>query len=323
MDTIKNYLENMFSQLPKTEEINKIKKELLYNMEDKYEELKAEGKSENEAIGIVISEFGNIDELLNELEISIPKNDENSLTKDAAYEFLDVRKKSFFLVSIGVSLIMLGTAILILLYQLIEDGIIFSNFSKKVLDFIPLFPLFILLVPAIGLFIYSGTTIEKYKFIEDGNFNLTFDAKSSLENKLNEYNKKHTLALILAVCLCVLSPIPIFIGSMISDEASIYGLTILLLIVAIAVSIFINTGSQKEGYKQLLKLEEYNDKVRKENKVYGAAASIVWPIATCIYLFQGFIYNAWSTSWIIFPITGILFGAFCAVYSIIKKDTEN
>ena len=40
---------------------------MLRTMEDKYEELKMEGKSENEAIGIVISEFGNIDELIDEL----------------------------------------------------------------------------------------------------------------------------------------------------------------------------------------------------------------------------------------------------------------
>jgi hypothetical protein len=32
-------------------------------MEDKYNELISEGKKENEAIGIVISEFGNLDEL--------------------------------------------------------------------------------------------------------------------------------------------------------------------------------------------------------------------------------------------------------------------
>ena len=38
-------------------------------MEDKYVELKAEGKSENEAIGIVISEFGNMEELIRELGI--------------------------------------------------------------------------------------------------------------------------------------------------------------------------------------------------------------------------------------------------------------
>lgn len=57
METIKNYLENMFSHLPNTPEVQKAKYELYQMMEDKYNELISEGKSDNEAIGIVISEF--------------------------------------------------------------------------------------------------------------------------------------------------------------------------------------------------------------------------------------------------------------------------
>ena len=56
METIKNYLENMFSHLPNTPEVQKAKYELYQMMEDKYNELISEGKSDNEAIGIVISE---------------------------------------------------------------------------------------------------------------------------------------------------------------------------------------------------------------------------------------------------------------------------
>ena len=61
METIKNYLENMFSHLPNTPEVQKAKYELYQMMEDKYNELISDGKSDNEAIGIVISEFGNLD----------------------------------------------------------------------------------------------------------------------------------------------------------------------------------------------------------------------------------------------------------------------
>lgn len=63
MDTIKSYLETMFANLPATAEVLKAKDELWGMMEDKYNELISEGKSENEAVGTVISEFGNLDEL--------------------------------------------------------------------------------------------------------------------------------------------------------------------------------------------------------------------------------------------------------------------
>ena len=57
MDTIKSYLETMFANLPATAEVLKAKDELWGMMEDKYNELISEGKSENEAVGTVISEM--------------------------------------------------------------------------------------------------------------------------------------------------------------------------------------------------------------------------------------------------------------------------
>jgi len=69
MDAIKNYLETMFLNLPNTPEVQKAKYELGQMMEDKYRELIADGKTENEAIGTVIAEFGNLDELAEDLGI--------------------------------------------------------------------------------------------------------------------------------------------------------------------------------------------------------------------------------------------------------------
>ena len=67
METIISYIENVFRNYPDSEKVRKAKEDLLNCMEDKYHELKAEGKSENEAIGIVISEFGSMDEIAWEL----------------------------------------------------------------------------------------------------------------------------------------------------------------------------------------------------------------------------------------------------------------
>ncbi len=55
--------------LPKTPQTQQAKADLLAAMEDHYHALIEEGKSEHEAIGAVISEFGSIDELKEELEL--------------------------------------------------------------------------------------------------------------------------------------------------------------------------------------------------------------------------------------------------------------
>ena len=69
METIKSYLETMFANMPNTPEVLRAKQELWGMMEDKYNELISEGLSENEAVGTVISEFGNLDELSETLEM--------------------------------------------------------------------------------------------------------------------------------------------------------------------------------------------------------------------------------------------------------------
>lgn len=81
METIEVYLENIFLTLPKNKETLKIKKELFSMMEDKYNELKCEGKTEDESIGIVISEFGSMDEILKNMKKSSYHSNKISLIK--------------------------------------------------------------------------------------------------------------------------------------------------------------------------------------------------------------------------------------------------
>lgn len=322
METIKNYLENLFKALPKTDQILRLKNELLLNMEEKYHELKSQGKSENEAIGTVISEFGNIDELLNEMEISIPESGNKLpiLTAEAADIYIYVKKKCSFWIAIGVMLCILGAAGLILTSQLIESRMIFEAISDNIKNFFPVILLLVILVPAITLFIYSGTNLEKYKYIEEGAFSLDTSAKSLLSERHESISRSSKIAVIVGVCLCVLSPIAIFIGSMISEGGAVYGVCVLLLIVAAAVYLFITFGSVEDAYKKLLQIDEYSPTNRKNDKVIGAVASVVWPLAVCIFLLCGFLRNLWYICWIVFPITGILFGAFCSFYSAIKGE---
>ena len=69
MKIIVEYLDSLFLNVPVTPETKKAKEDLLALMEDHYNELIAEGKNEHEAIGAVITEFGSIDELLDELGV--------------------------------------------------------------------------------------------------------------------------------------------------------------------------------------------------------------------------------------------------------------
>lgn len=310
METIRNYLDNVFARLPKTARIAELKSNLLATMEDKYNELKNQGKSENEAIGIVISEFGNIDELLNEL--GIDRNEEPDATpaisEKEAEDYIKAKRKMGLLVGSGVFLCILGPASLIFLSTLFE-----ADIAGVIL-------LLVLVSIAIGLFIYASMSFEPYKYIENG-VQLPLSLETELKNRYNQFRGTFTLLLIVPICMIVLSPIAIFAGYMINDTATIFGVVILLIIVAAAVFILINIGLIKESYERLLKIGEFDIKTKanteKKDKVIGAVASVVWPLAVVVFLLSGFLYNLWHIAWIVFPITGILFGMFSSVYSIV------
>lgn len=319
MNTLVDYLDNLFATLPKTKQLEDIRADMLANMEDKYNELKKIGKSENEAIGIVISEFGNIDELLNELDIQLEQKETHFplLLEEEAEDFLKTSKKASMLTGLGVTLCMLGAALLILFFQL-------PNFSELAATTIGVTTLLVLVAIAVGLFIYGGMLKDKYKTIEKkGEFSLSFNMRKMLENKAKAYQPTYALSVIFGVILCILSPVSLFIAMAISEEAVTYGVVALLCILAIAINIFIYYGGIKDSYNKLLKLEEYSERQKEEDKVVGAVAAIVWPLAVCIFLITGLVYQQWHINWIIFPITGLLFGMFSSAYHILKtKETK-
>ncbi|OOM14487.1 permease prefix domain 1-containing protein [Clostridium saccharobutylicum] len=300
METIKNYLENMFKALPKTEEILRLKNELLLNMEEKYSELKSQGKTENEAIGIVISEFGNIDELLDEMDIDLTNKYEDKnenlkvVTLKEAEEYISLKKKASVLVSIGASLCLLGSALIILLQQLADDKIIFQAFSKNTQENLPVIFFFVFLVAAIALFIYSATLFEKYKYIDNGDFHIDDMTKSLLTKKRQESLISKKIAMIIGVCLCVLSPTAVLIGDMFGINGSNYGAFALLLIIAIAVFVFIRFGSTDRAYKKLLMINKYYTENKQSNKIIKATSRIIFSLATCVFLIWGLLFHGWS-----------------------------
>ncbi len=64
---IKNYIEVLFSDIPKSKKALELKEEMLSNMNERFTDYINNGKSENQAYSLVISNLGDIDEMLKEV----------------------------------------------------------------------------------------------------------------------------------------------------------------------------------------------------------------------------------------------------------------
>lgn len=326
METIKNYLDNMFTNLPKTKELLDLKTNILSNMEDKYNELKADGKSENEAIGIVISEFGNIDELIEELGINLNTVQDGlpAVSRDEVEKYLLIKKNTAPLIGIGVMLCILSVASLLWIYQLVKEGHLTSLIRVDGDDITGLLSLFVIVAIAVSLFIYSGMKLAKYESFEKGIL-LDIQTRQMLQQKIEQSQGTYTLSVIGGVVLCILSPIALFIGSAIFDEDSAYPLIPFFIILSLAVYIFVYFGIIQTSYTGLLEQATKKVQLEEGSQVIGVFSSVVFMLATGIFLISGFCYNIWATAWIVYPIAGLLVGIFSVIINYVydRKEPTN
>jgi len=360
METIKIYLETMFSALPKTEEVEKLKNELLTSMEEKYNELKAAGKSENEAVGTVISEFGNIDELTEEMGISQGETiNENEiyLTRDEAMHYLAVTKKSGFWIGVGVWLIMTGVALMVLIsgigseagrvenigdaVSLVGDVVsdtvnsLFSGGEGGSRDFrgaVGVFVLLMFIAGAVMLFIVNGMKLEPYEILESKPVRIDSSTRAEIDLIDQKNNPRFVWGIAGGVVL-ILFAVAAFVlfGVIVSDEYRSALLALMLFAIGLAVHIFITAGMFKDALDSLLSKGDYADihrfahsfsksKRGKMERIIGVGASFFWPLVIAAYLLWSFITGAWHISWVVFPIAGLIFGAFAgavgAYYSL-------
>lgn len=314
METIKNYIENLFSALPVNAETKKAKEEFLTNMEDKYTELKNQGKSENEAIGIVIAEFGNIDELKRELGLdSVLVADPNLriITKDEANKFLEIKKDSGKIIALGVVLCILGVAALIFISGILANITEYDGVFGVV-------ALLLFVAGGVALFIPSGIKLSKYEYMKS-NIIMSSELKAEIEENRENYLSKFITSIVIGVMLCILSVVPIIIFG-VFGRYEYLGVVIFFIFISISVFLFINAGTVYSAYDMLLQRGDYKPKNKKSEKIVSAVASVVWPLTVIAFLIWGFGFHGWHISWILFPIVGIIFGAFSALMSAIMDD---
>ncbi|MDO5402821.1 MAG: permease prefix domain 1-containing protein [Eubacteriales bacterium] len=312
METIKLYLENMFMNLPNSEKVERAKAELLAMMEDKYNELKAEGKTENEAVGIVISEFGNLNELAEDLGIkdtldnadSVPKG--RIVTMETVKSYLNVTAISARRIAIGVFLCICSPILIVVLSGMSESNM---GISENIAAGGGVGVLLVLVAVAVALFVYNGMALSKYEYLQRESFQMEYSVKQYVMQLQDSHKSTFMLHITIGVVLCIIAVVPLIITACIAEENELLicvMVGVLLFIVAVAVLFFITAGMEEGAYRILLQQDEYAP-AKKDNKVLQAVGALYWTIVTTAYLLWSFITFDWYISWIIWPIAGVLY----------------
>lgn len=224
--------------------------------------------------------------------------------------FMEVTAEFGRKVSLGVMLCILSPAILIGACGFTGKGG-GEILSERTAVLIGLLCLFIMVASAVMLFIRGSIMIKQYEYVKKGEFFLDAASVKVIEGVLADFAPQFSNGIAKGVALCILSPVPLIVASLIgfSQPLVVLMVPVLLLMVATGVSLFIRLGVMKEGFLQLLKRNQYDviyqENVKREEKL----GSIYWPAVTAIYLLWSFLSNDWHITWVIWPVAGCIFAA--------------
>lgn len=293
MNQILDYIEVMFKSLPQTKEVEELKLNITDSMEMKYKQYIEEGKKEAEAIGLVIGEFGSIDELKEALEINGDYQEVAYLPQKRVEAFMVFIEQFGLMISIGVGSIMIGLGA--------------ADYFDNMIFF------FAVVLIGVVIFVYYGMVYATYDDVTENGI-IDPEQYQVLTDKKNQFQKPYIILIVSGVALCIFAVSVVYY---LEETRGIeqFSTIVFMSITAIAVMMFINAGVKYSHVTALLERYELFEKIKdvtmsqdalKRKEKIESLTGVMMGIAAMIYLVLGFTMNLWHPGWIIFPITALM-----------------
>ena len=237
-----------------------------------------------------------------------------AVSMEEAYAFLEHNEKAARSISTGVMICILSPVILILLGGLAEAEKI--SMSENIAGMGGIIILLVMVAAAVGIFLMTSMRGKQYEYLESLDIDTAYGVSGMAKERRTQYAEKHSRLLIVGIMLCIIAAIPMLILSMShysnnTDVLPIIGVDAMIVTIAIGVKMIVLTCIRHDGYDKLLEEGDYT----RLNKKAGKYDGIYWGIALAVYLGWSFVTNRWETTWIVWPIAGVLF----VVYREIAK----
>jgi len=311
VNTIRDYIEQIFKTVPLTKETLQLKTDMLANMEDKYLALKEEGASEHEAIGVVIAEFGNVDELLEEMGIGHSSSGDDL----PSFQVMEQEDLSNYLMIKGKAGMNIGLGILSCLTGLGSLLLLRGQFNLRG---IPLYAglLFaiVLIALGVGLFIVEGMRLSDTTHYHKP-FVLRDEDKNWLEENRQLYKRSYSFSIVAGVTLCILSFSPLFLSIILQSPrfSVLAGVGMMAIMAGLGVLFFVYSGNYWNAFTVLLSngkpMETIHEDLmihKRKERAQHIIEQIYWPIIVIAYFILSYVFNGWGWTWLIFVVGGLL-----------------
>ena len=245
----------------------------------------------------------------------------HKVTMEMANEYLQIIDWSAGKTAFATMLCILSPIVLLMLGAMSE----MPNYhiSENAAAGIGICVLIVLIAIAVTIFILCGMKTKKYEYMEKEDIETAYGVSGMVKEKRDAYHSPYVTQLVIGITCCICSVIPLF-GTLAVSESDFYmvsAVCMLLTLVAIGTYFIVRSAAKMNAVNQLLEEEDYTRQKKHENKKMSGPVMVYWLIATAIYLAWSFTTNDWDRTWIIWPVVGVLFPAFYAIVSGIRKKS--
>jgi len=263
------------------------------------------------------------DELEEESRPEIPQAEESSLRRvslEEADAFLRIKEWTAPRIALGVLLCILSPVCLIVLGGAAELSGLAA--MENMATGLGLIVLLLMVGAAVALFIWCGAQTNPYEFLENEDIETAYGVDGMVRQRREQQQSRYVIDNIIGVCLCVLSPVWIFVGIFAGENEFLMTLMVglLLVTVGIGVAILVNVGIPHEGMKRLLQEGEYSRAEKRNRRKMEPVSGAYWMAALAIFLLWSFLSGDWGRTWIVWPVAGVLYAAVAAICSIFLKN---
>ena len=234
------------------------------------------------------------------------------VSMEEAARYIDMRRAAAPRMALAAFLCVVSPVILMLLAARSEMA--GARVTENVAVGIGLSALFILDAVGVAIFLYCASKVKDFEFLNREPFETEYGVSGMVRERREQFRARYSRLTIIGTVLCILSAVPLFAAIGMNADGGTYVTAVcaLLLIVGVGVTAFVYGGTYQSALDKLLEEGDYTRREKAQSGVRDAVSVVYWMVTTAVYLLCTFSPTSpltHKTSWVIWAVAGVLYGA--------------
>ena len=226
------------------------------------------------------------------------------ITLAEANEFLELRKKASWRIALATFINIIAVAQLIIFGG--TTTLPEPPFPENTAGVLGMVVMFVLAAIAAGIYLYTDAQSRHFDFLEKEEFETEYGVVGMVKERQKAYRNIYVRNSIIGMCICILSPVLLFIGALSETEFfTVLMFAAMLLTAGVGVVFFITAGVREASMRKLLQDGDYTPKHKRRARLSAKVSPIYWGVVVAVYLVWLLIIDNGkheSQSWVVVPV---------------------